>query len=115
VKTLKFIVDEMLPQHLAYWLRGQGHDATHVELEQLGKSSDSEIWAWALANDAIIISKDRDFRDRAAPKNSPCVVWINCGNTRKSALIAMMLKNLPEIVSGLDHGEYLIEITDLPG
>jgi predicted nuclease of predicted toxin-antitoxin system len=114
VSAFKFIVDEMLPQHLSYWLREQGYSATHVELEKLGKSQDNKIWDWAKANDAVVISKDRDFRDRLSIGQSPRVVWIRCGNTRKTALITMMSKNMPEIVNALDQGEWLIEITDPP-
>jgi predicted nuclease of predicted toxin-antitoxin system len=110
---LNFIVDEMLPQHLTYWLREQGFEATHVDFENLESGPDPQIWKWASMNDAVIISKDHYFPSRIEFGKPPRVLWVRWGNTRKQRLIQLMRLQFQAVVEALNNGEWLLELTDL--
>jgi predicted nuclease of predicted toxin-antitoxin system len=110
VKPFSFIVDENLPQHLAYWLRDKGQIATHVELENLGKGADANIWKWAGERDVIVISKDEDFHNRVIVGKPPRLLWIRWGNVRKRPLIAKFDLLLPSILLALEEGEWEVEL-----
>jgi predicted nuclease of predicted toxin-antitoxin system len=96
---------------LAFWLQEQGFEATHVDLENLKSSPDPDIWAWAAANRAVVVSKDQGFLSRLQIGIQPKVLWINWGNTRKEVLIKQLALLLPEIVLAFDSGEWLVELS----
>ena len=112
MSAFRFIVDENLPPHLAYWLRDQKQEATHVDYEKLDSSPDHDIWSWAMANDAIVVSKDQDFRNRIIPGQPPRLLWIRWGNTRKQELIRRLTLLWPEILDAFENGEAMLELTD---
>ncbi len=58
---MRFLVDNQLPPSLARWLRDRGHDAEHVFASGLHLLDDRALWARALADDRIVVSKDRIF------------------------------------------------------
>jgi predicted nuclease of predicted toxin-antitoxin system len=112
VTPFLFIVDENLPQHLAYWLRDNGQTATHVELEGLGQGADASIWKWAGERNAIVISKDEDFHNRVVIGTPPRLVWIRWGNVRKKPLIEKFERILQEVLLALEEGEWELELID---
>jgi len=63
---MRFLVDAQLPPALARWLSGQGYVAEHVLDLAMATSSDRDIWAYAMACGATIITKDQDFAGRRA-------------------------------------------------
>ncbi len=113
MSAFSFIVDENLPQHLAYWLKGKGLAATHVELENLGKSADANIWKWAAERNSIIISKDEDFHNRVIKGQPPRFIWVRWGNVRKKPLIEKFEMLLPGILSALEEGEWELELIQI--
>jgi predicted nuclease of predicted toxin-antitoxin system len=108
--AIQFIVDENLPPHLVFWLRDKGIIATHVDYESLGASSDNNIWAWARVQDAIVVSKDQDFRNRLIVGKPPRLLWIRWGNTRKKPLIERLEQIWPDILRAFEGGEWLVEL-----
>jgi predicted nuclease of predicted toxin-antitoxin system len=112
VSSFRFIVDEMLPQHLAYCIRDLGFEATHVGLEGLQSSGDGMIWAWASERNAIIISKDADFQNRFIFGIPPRLIWIRWGNTRKQTLVARITEFWPRIIEAFEGGEWKVELAD---
>jgi predicted nuclease of predicted toxin-antitoxin system len=108
---MRFLVDAQLPPALARWITQQGHDAEHVGDRAMATAPDGEIWNYALAAPAIIITKDEDFpRRRAVSTTGPTIIWIRLPNTRRRELIAWFETVFPKILAELDHGETLIEI-----
>lgn len=62
--------------------------------------------------DATIITKDDDFAQRkAVSPGGPAIVWIRLPNTRRRELIAWFDAVLPQIISALERGETLVEVT----
>lgn len=48
----------------------------------LGSSSDQYVWDYAKANSLTIVSKDNDFRDKAALEGfPPKLIWLRIGNS----------------------------------
>ncbi|WP_294535763.1 DUF5615 family PIN-like protein [uncultured Rhodoblastus sp.] len=85
---MRFLVDAQLPAALARWLAAEGDRAEHVADIGLASAPDKAIWDYALAADAIIVTKDEDFAQRKAFKDGgPTVVWIRLPNTRKRQLL----------------------------
>lgn len=109
---MRFIVDAQLPPALARWISANGHEAEHVADRQMQAASDTAIWDFAFQASAAIITKDEDFAQRKALSDTgPAVVWIRLPNTRRRDLLDWFEKILPDVVSALERGETLIEVT----
>ena len=108
---MRFLVDAQLPPALARWLCEAGHDARHVEDVNLREADDSPIWHYALEQQAILITKDEDFAERARhSSNSPVIVWLRLGNASNRALHQWFLPQLPQILAWIEQGVRLLEI-----
>ena len=108
---MKWLVDAQLPVALARMLSDAGYDAQHVTDIGLRHAEDSAIWLWALNENAIIVTKDDDFPRRAmVSKNSPAIVWLRIGNTRKQLLLEWFSRLLPSIESEIHAGERIVEV-----
>ncbi len=92
-------------------LSESGHAAEHVADVGLLSASDSEIWQYAIARDAVLITKDEDFADRVAlGRPAPIVVWVRVGNTTRRALLRWFAPRINEIVELTESGERLLEL-----
>ena len=108
---MRFLVDAQLPPGLAQALANLGDDAEHVCDVGLGSARDQDVWRYAEAHGAIIVTKDADFAAlRTASPNCPSVLWLRIGNTTNIALWAHIEPLLPDIIQALEAGERLIEI-----
>lgn len=109
---MRFLVDAQLPPALARWLAAHGHAAEHVGDIGMQTGSDAAIWDYALRENAAIITKDEDFAQRKvlAP-GGPVVIWIRVPNTRRSDLLVWFHAAFPVVLSALERGEALIELT----
>ncbi len=64
---MNFLIDAQLPRLLAVRLRELGHDASHtLDLKDGNRTCDQTISACAFAQNAVVVSKDRDFLDSRA-------------------------------------------------
>ncbi|MGB8354768.1 MAG: DUF5615 family PIN-like protein [Chthoniobacteraceae bacterium] len=110
---MKFIVDAQLPPALASALRDAGYDAQSVRELGLREAEDSEIWAYALANQTVIVTKDQDFAERLmSSKTVPVIVWVRIGNTSNRALFASLLPLWSLIISRIKAGDNLVEVRE---
>lgn len=108
---MRFLVDAQLPPVLAAWLEQAGHQAQHVEQCGLREAADGTIWAHALRTEAVILTKDEDFAQRAArSEDAPVIVWLRVGNATNRALHAWFMARLPGIVRFLESGTKLVEV-----
>lgn len=108
---MKCVVDAQLPPALARLLEQQGHLASHVEDLGLRHSDDKDIWDWAIANNAIVFTKDEDFPRRAlVSKRAPVIVWLRVGNTSRRALLGWIEPLLAQIEAEVKRGESIIEV-----
>lgn len=108
---MSFLVDAQLPPALARFLREHGHEAVHVEEVGLRHAGDGLIWQYALAHNAIIVTKDEDFAHRFHQATlAPVVVWLRVKNVSRKALLEWFEPLLPNIVALIKSDERLIEV-----
>jgi predicted nuclease of predicted toxin-antitoxin system len=58
---LRFLVDENLPVEIGHFLRSLGHDALIVRRSPLVRASDQVLWACAVREGRVIVTRDKDF------------------------------------------------------
>lgn len=105
------IIDAQLPPALARRLRELGHDAKHVEDLGLMHAEDGDIWNYAFSNQAVIVTKDKDFAYRSSQaKVAPIIVWLRVKNVSRQALLAWFEPLIPQIEHLIASGETLIEV-----
>lgn len=102
---MKFLVDAQLPARLARQLSDAGHDATHTsELPHGNRTNDAEIAALADAEDWVVVTKDRDFRDSHLLRSSPRrLLVVATGNVGNNDLLALFEEHLDAVVSALEE------------
>jgi predicted nuclease of predicted toxin-antitoxin system len=67
------------------------------------EAEDDDIWSFAKANGAIVVTKDSDFSIRSGREgNGPTIPWIRVGNTTS-----------PDSFAILEHAWAAVEL-DLP-
>jgi predicted nuclease of predicted toxin-antitoxin system len=108
---MRFLVDNQLPPSLARWLRDRGHDAKHVFESGLHLLDDRALWARALADARIVISKDEDFLYLTSqPNDAGRFMWVRLGNCRNDALLAAFSASFGTIVAAFDSGQTVVEL-----
>ena len=108
----RFLIDAQLPPALARWLTEQGYRSEHVFDFGGDGTTDRQVWARALEIGAVIVSTDEDFSMLAMRSlEGPQVVWIRVGNTSRKALIGWFNNLLPSILSAIERGERVVEIS----
>ena len=112
---MKFWIDAQLSSALAPWLNDTfGVQAFSLEWLGLQKANDRRIFSAAREANVVVITKDQDFvqlLNQLGPP--PQVVWITCGNTSNAQMREILQQNFQNILSLLQSGESLIEITDI--
>jgi predicted nuclease of predicted toxin-antitoxin system len=78
---MKFLVDVNASGALARWLIEMGHDVVLVSAKN-PRMEDEEILSWAVREQRIIVTTDKDFEER---------IW----RERKSHCGVLRLENLP--------------------
>ena len=108
---MRFLVDNQLPPSLARWLRDRGHDADHVFESGLHLLDDRDLWARALADGRIVVSKDEDFLYLSSqPDAAGRFLWVRLGNCRNDALLAAFAQSFDTIVAAFESGETVVEL-----
>lgn len=108
---MRFLVDDQLPPSLATWLRDRGHDAEHVFESGLHLLDDRDLWARALADSRIIVSKDEDFLYLTnQPGAAEWFLWVRLGNCRNDALLTAFARSFDTIIAAFDSGETVVEL-----
>jgi predicted nuclease of predicted toxin-antitoxin system len=107
---MKVIVDENLPRRLCGWLVARGCSAAHVGDIGLIGASDAAVWAHALQEGAVVISRDSDFIDIARQEGKGCAVRLTIGNCSTNELFAWLETQWTAIDTRVCAGERAIEI-----
>lgn len=109
---MTFLVDEQLPPALAGWIQAQGHKAFHVRDLGLANGSDVLVWQEAVNREAVVLTKDEDFRDLWGRKRPTIpIVWVRVGNCTNRALVKWLTPLWPELVRRLEAGESFLEVS----
>jgi predicted nuclease of predicted toxin-antitoxin system len=106
-----FLIDAQLPPALVHLFREFDQTANHVYDVNLLDASDEVIWAYALKQRAVIVSKDEDFTILVQTQQVKTpVVWIRIGNCGNRTLTSKLKPIMKDLVARLQSGEVLIEI-----
>lgn len=108
------IIDAQLSPNPAPWIQKR-FSIECFSASFLGSKAakDSEIFEFARARDAIVITKDDDFvqlQNRFGPP--PKIIWLTVGNTSNAFLKAIFETKLSLAIQILEN-ESLVEITSL--
>ncbi|MCD4695371.1 MAG: DUF5615 family PIN-like protein [Bacteroidales bacterium] len=109
---MKFICDVHISYSLVNFLKNRGNDAIHVNsILDSWNTSDEDICRFADEIDAIVITKDSDFRNSYFLKNSPKkLVRILLGNISNKELIKIFEKNLDQWLIKFKPSTFLLPI-----
>jgi predicted nuclease of predicted toxin-antitoxin system len=88
----RLLFDENLSESLLGRLADVYPDSMHARSLGHGGAVDAVIWELAKSRDAVLVSRDEDFRAMSILLGPPPkVVWVNVGNAR-TARIATLLR-----------------------
>jgi predicted nuclease of predicted toxin-antitoxin system len=106
---VKFLVDAQLPAGLARLLTDAGHDSIHTTaLPKDNRTHDNQLAALADAEDRVLVTKDRDFRDSHLLKRTPRrLLVVTTGNITNTDLLALVKANLEAIVTSFDDAAFV--------
>lgn len=92
-------------------LADHGHVAQHVTNIAPGDAPDRELWRYALEHGAVLVTKDADFVDMVVlGHESPVIVWVRIGNTRRRALLEWFEPLIDPVVGLIESGSQVIEL-----
>jgi predicted nuclease of predicted toxin-antitoxin system len=96
---MKLLFDENLSPKLPRLMAALFAGSQHVRELGLKGRTDEEIWEFAKANGFVIISKDKDFYQRALLYGSPPkFIWLGLGNCTRDDLIALIQRHEPDML-----------------
>jgi predicted nuclease of predicted toxin-antitoxin system len=105
-------IDAQMSPAIATWISSSfAMNAIAVRNLGLREATDHEIFLAAKRENAIVMTKDRDFvllLDRFSPP--PQIIWVTCGNTSNTRLKEILTSTLPKAIELLGRGEQLVEI-----
>ena len=107
---MKFLIDQQLPPGLAVWLGERGFEAQHVREVGLRDAEDREIWAHAVRERFVIVTKDEDFPQRRARLEGPVIVWLRLGNATNRQLFAWLAPRWAGIVESIEEAAGVVEV-----
>jgi predicted nuclease of predicted toxin-antitoxin system len=91
---MKLLFDENLSPKLPNLVGAIFPDSQHVrDLGLMGKT-DEEIWSFAKTGGFVIISKDKDFYQRAVLHGAPPkFIWLCIGNCTRADLLSLIKRH----------------------
>ena len=101
---MRFLLDAHIPRRLCHQLRLAGHDCQHAELLPDGnRSSDIDIGRIADATEAVVVTKDSDFRIThqlgRPPRRLLLIAIGNCTNGELSDFVGRVLDRIEAALS----------------
>jgi predicted nuclease of predicted toxin-antitoxin system len=97
---VNFLVDAQLPRRVTAWLAAAGSDAVHtLDLPDANRSTDEQVNDLADREQRVVVTKDADFVNTHILRGRPAkLLLVSTGNVSNSALEALMVPLIPDIV-----------------
>jgi len=96
---MKLLFDENLSPNLPRLVMAAFPGSDHVREIGLKGRTDEEVWDYARINGFAIISKDKDFYQRALLYGSPPkFIWLRLGNCTRDELLNLIQRHTPDIL-----------------
>ena len=97
---MKLLFDENLSHKLPRLVATTFPASQHVREAGLKGKTDEEIWSYAQTNEFMIVSKDKDFYQRALLYGSPPkFIWLCLGNCTRDDLLALIQRHEADILA----------------
>ena len=97
---MKLLFDQNLSPKLVGQLAAEFPSSAHVRDVGLSAAPDPDVWAFALAQGFVIVSKDTDFQQRALLYgHPPKILWIRLGNCTTAAVATLLKSRLADIAA----------------
>lgn len=97
---MKLLFDENLSHKVPSLIATSFPDSRHLRELGLKGRTDDEVWEYAKANGFAIISKDKDFYQRALLYGSPPkFVWLCLGNCSRHDLLNLIQRHEKDILA----------------
>ena len=97
---MKLLFDENLSPKLPRLVADSFPHSQHVRELGLKGKTDEEIWIYANANGFTIISKDKDFYQRALLYGAPPkFIWLCLGNCTRDDLLSLIRRHERDILA----------------
>lgn len=97
---MKLLFDENLSPKLPRLLAAKFPDSKHVRDLGLKGQPDGEIWQFAGSQGLVIVSKDKDFYERAILFGAPPkFIWLALGNCTRNDLLALIQRHEGDILA----------------
>jgi len=88
---MKLLFDENLSPKLPRLVAASFPQSQHIRELGLKGRTDEEIWNYAKANGLVLVSKDKDFYQRALLYGAPPkFIWLCIGNCTRDDLLALI-------------------------
>jgi predicted nuclease of predicted toxin-antitoxin system len=101
---MKILIDQNISFKVKYAIRSDFPDSNHVSDFGMNNKDDQEIWQFAKDNQYTILTYDADFFDLSMVLgHPPKIIWVREGNLSTSALITLILSNVPQILSFMQN------------
>ena len=97
---MKLLFDENISPKLPHLIGTTYPNSQHVRELGLKGQSDEAIWNYAKANGFTLVSKDKDFYQRALLYGSPPkFIWLCLGNCTRNDLLALIQRHEQDIIA----------------
>jgi len=101
---VRLLLDENLSERLIFALAPRFADTRHVRLLGLGGAPDTQVWAQARTDGAVLVTKDEDFIALSVLYGPPPkVLWFNIGNASTGDTAALILAHVDAITQFVAH------------
>ena len=109
---MKLLFDQNLSRQLRRLLADLYPQSAQVRELGLDDAADTLIWAYALENGYVIVTKDADYYDLSVARgHPPKVIWIRLGNGPTSEVAALLRNRYDELMAFYrDDGAALLEL-----
>ena len=97
---MRLFFDQNLSPRLVAILADLHGGSTHVRDEGLQKADDDTVWAYAIRQGFVIVSKDADFHQRSfVLGHPPKVIWIQRGNCSTDEIAALLRQRHADVLA----------------
>ena len=96
---MKLLFDENLSPKLPRLVAASFPESQHVRDTGLTGLGDDNIWTFAKSNGFVVISKDKDFYQRALLYGAPPkFIWLCLGNCTRNDLLSLIQRHHTDIL-----------------
>lgn len=97
---MKLLFDQNLSHRLVTLLVVEFPGSQHVRNAGMADAADPVIWAYAVKEGFVIVSKDSDFQQRAVLRgHPPKVIWVHLGNCSTTNVAELLRIRLPDLLA----------------